>query len=162
MREDLPRQLLRLRKLRQQLLDLRANIVNASKRSHSDQQRLWASLHKACEDNRKETVERRKALIDDTHQRVSNALRDLFAKIHYPFEEAVDPKTYQKQIRQIGLLLKCSGLLNNRDLSVDRSSILDCSEDELFVVMHIFNRRNWEDFFLPVVNLTVWIGDQEI
>ncbi|VDN29499.1 unnamed protein product, partial [Gongylonema pulchrum] len=77
--------------------------------------------------------------------------------------KAVDPKTYQKQIRQIGLLLKCSGLLNNRDLSVDRSSILDVmtSPLEKRFQYHFFLEQKTNDlskpewFFTQILN---WIN----
>lgn len=57
--------------------------------------------------------EMRKQLLNETEHLISGSLRDLLKKIHYPLEEAIDPRTHQKLIQQIATLLKCLSLLDN-------------------------------------------------
>lgn len=73
----------------------------------------------------------RKRVLSEIEHLVSGSLRDLLKKIHYPLEEAIDPKTHQKLIQEIATLLKCLSIMDNG------SVISHCDRCE-FRKFHVF------------------------
>ncbi|KAL3989356.1 RINT-1 / TIP-1 family protein [Acanthocheilonema viteae] len=116
------------------------------------------------ENEAKDVDKMRKQLLSETEHLVSACVRDLLKKIHYPLEEAIDPKTHQKLIQQIATLLKCLSILDNGSVisQCDRSKILTelVAPLERRFQYHFFTEQKTNDpskpewFFTQILN---WI-----
>uniref|UniRef100_A0A1I7V9C9 RAD50-interacting protein 1 n=1 Tax=Loa loa TaxID=7209 RepID=A0A1I7V9C9_LOALO len=117
------------------------------------------------DENESKDIDRiRKQLLSETEQLISGSLKDLLKKIHYPLEEAIDPKTHQKLIQQIATLLKCISILDNSSVTAhcDRSKLLTelVAPVERRFQYHFFTEQKTNDpskpewFFTQILN---WI-----